>query len=208
MVTILPVPGAGRLGMLVGAAVAVASIGLAGCSSSPAKATHSVTTSVPTTAPSISTSTTSAAVSSSTTSSNAARATTTSTTVRTATTTTPPRTVTAGSANNGQTIDLHVGDTLEVVLSGCGGCGYQWEMTGQPNPVVFRYEGESSTTTTTTSSSSTTTPGAGPIVGKPVTYAWTFKALSAHTTGFVAGYYPPGQNQPTQTYTLHLVVSS
>ncbi|MHB1444906.1 MAG: protease inhibitor I42 family protein [Acidimicrobiales bacterium] len=189
-------PGTGRRGVLAGFAAAVVSMGLAGCSSPPAKTAHSATTSAPTT----STSTTSAAVSSSTPSSTAARATTTSTTVRATTTTAPPRTVTAGPANNGQTINLHVGDTLEVVLSGCGGCGYEWEMTGQPSPVVFRYEGESTTATTTTT-------GAAPVVGTPVTYTWSFKALSAHTTGFVAGYYPPSQKQPSQTYTLRLVVS-
>jgi len=183
------------------AAALVASIGLGGCSSSPAKTAHSTTT-APTTAPTASTSTTPAAVSSTTTSTAAVRSTTTSTPVRT-TTTAPPKTVTAGAADNGQTIAMHVGDTLEVVLSGCGGCGYQWEMTGQPNPVVFRYEGES-----TSSPTSSTAPGAAPVVGSPVTYTWTFKALSAHTTGFLAGYYPPSQKQPTQTYTLHLVVSS
>ena len=177
-------------------------MGIAGCSSSTSKTAHSANKSVPTTAPATST-TTSAAVSSTTVSTASARpSTTTTTTLRTTTTTAPPKTVTAGSSDNGQTIDLHVGDTLEVVLSGCGGCGYEWEMTGQPSPVVFRDEGES-----TSSPTSSTAPGAAPVVGSPVTYTWTFKALSAHTTGFVAGYYPPSQKQPTQTYALHLVVS-
>jgi len=191
--------------MLGAALAAMAALGLAGCSSSPAKTTHSAVTSAPTTAPptTATTSSTSAAVPSTTTSTTVVHSGTTSTTVRAATTTSaPPKTVTAGSSDNGQTIDLHVGDTLEVVLSGCGGCGYEWEMTGQPNPVVFRYEGES-----TTSPTSSTAPGAPPVVGRPVTYTWTFSALSAHTTGFVAGYYPPSQKQPSQTYTLHLVVS-
>ncbi|MHB1854538.1 MAG: protease inhibitor I42 family protein [Acidimicrobiales bacterium] len=186
-------------------AVAVAAaLGVAGCSSSTAKTAHSATSkAAPTTAPTATSTTAAAATSSTSSTSTTVHATTTSNTVHVTTTTAPPRTVTAGSSDNGRTIDLHVGDTLEVVLSGCGGCGYQWEMTGQPSPVVFRYEGESTTTPT-----SSTAPGAAPIVGSPVTYTWTFKALSAHSTGFVAGYYPPSQKQPTQTYTLHLVVSS
>ena len=77
-------------------------------------------------------------------------------------------------------------------------------MTGQPSPAVFEYGGESSSTSSTT----TTTAGQPPIVGAPVTYTWTFKAVGAHTTAFAAGYYPPSQTTPTQTYTLRLSVTS
>lgn len=130
---------------------------------------------------------------------------TTSTTKAGATTTTAahtPGTVNIGSAQNGQTVVLHVGDTLVISLDGCGGCGYSWQMTGKPNPVVLTYEGEQTTTASTTS----TTAGQPPMVGLPVTYTWTFKAVGAHTTGFIAQYYPPGRNTPAQTYAVQLTV--
>ena len=185
-------------------AAALVAVALAGCSSSTPKAakgkvtTTSTTTS--TTAPTSSSTTTTAAVST-----TVGKTTTTSAVTGTTRTLTPvpPRTVTATSADNGRTLSLHVGDTLVVQLSGCGGCGYSWEMTGQPNAVVFQYEGTTSTTSTTSTSA-----GTPPIVGAPVTYTWTFKALSAHTTGFVAGYFPPGQTKPSQTYQVGLTVTN
>lgn len=181
----------------------LAAVALAGCSSSGHKAASNKTTTT-TTRASTSTSTTAAVSTTVGGATSTSRATTTTAAANTVTTVAAPRTVTATSADNGHTLTLHVGDTLQVVLTGCGGCGYQWEMTGQPSTVVFQYEGESSSTSSTTS----TTAGQPPIVGAPVTYTWTFRALSAHTTAFVAGYYPPSQTSPTQTYQLRLTVTS
>lgn len=175
---------------------------LAACGSSGPKSARSSTSTSSTTSTSAPPSTTTTTVASSTTTAPPATTSTTAAKPASTTTTTPaPQTVTATSADNGHTIDLVVGDTFKVELSGCGGCGYEWEMTGQPSPVVFRYEGE-----TTSAPPSTTTVGQPPVVGAPVTYEWTFKAVGAHTTGFVAGYYPPSQQKPSQTYTLTLTV--
>ena len=100
---------------------------------------------------------------------------------------------------------LHVGDTLQISLTGCADCGYSWRMTGQPSPVVFSYEGEQSTTPSTTSTSA----GQPPVVGQPVTWTWTFKAVGAHTTGFIAQYFPPGQGaKPSQTFSVQLRVTA
>lgn len=121
------------------------------------------------------------------------------------TTTARPATVRVDSTQNGRTVVLHVGDTLQVVLTGCGGCGYTWRMTGQPSPVVFTYQGEQTATPSTTSTSA----GQPPVVGQPVTYVWTFKAVSAHTTGFIAQYFPPGQStRASQTFAVQLRVSA
>jgi predicted secreted protein len=100
---------------------------------------------------------------------------------------------------------LHVGDTVQIALTGCADCGYSWRMTGQPSPVVFSYQGEQSSTPGTTSTSA----GQPPIVGQPVTWTWTFKAVSAHTTGFTAGYFPPGQGtKATQNFAVQLRVAA
>lgn len=120
------------------------------------------------------------------------------------TTTRRGATVQVGAADNGKTVTLHVGDTLEVVLTACQDCGYSWYMTGKPNPAVFTYEGEQSATPSTTS----TTAGEPPVVGQPVTDTWTFKAVGAHTTGFIAGYFPPGQSTPSQTFQVRLTVTA
>ena len=185
-------------------AAALVALVLAGCSSSGPKAAKAKTsTTTSTTQASTSTSSTVAVSTTVGASTSTSRATTTTTT-RTTGTIAAPTTVTATAADNGKTLTLHVGDTLQVVLSGCGGCGYQWEMTGQPSTVVFQYEGESSSSTSTTS----TTAGQPPVVGAPVTYTWMFKAVSAHTTAFAAGYYPPSQSGPTQTYQVRLAVTS
>jgi predicted secreted protein len=184
------------------AAGLVLAAALAGCSSAPKaiKATTTTTRAAPST-----TSTSPAAAVSTTlggTTSTSASVTTTPLVGSTTTTTAAPKTVTATQADNGRRLTLHVGDTLQVVLTGCGGCGYEWEMTGQPSSAVFQYEGETNSSASTT----TTTVGQPAMVGTPVTYTWTFKALSAHTTGFVAGYFPPSQKAPTQTYSLGLTV--
>jgi predicted secreted protein len=183
------------------AAVLVA-LALAGCSSSSPKAAKSKSSTTTSTTEAFSSTTTTAGVTTTTGGATTTSRVTTTTTTKT-TGTVAPRTVTATAADNGKTLTLHVGDTLQVVLSGCGGCGYQWEMTGQPSTVVFQYEGESSSPSTTT-----TTVGQPPTVGAPVSYSWMFKAVSAHTTAFGAGYYPPSQTSPTQTYQLRLVVTT
>lgn len=134
----------------------------------------------------------------------AAAATTVTTRPATVTTTTQPPpasgTVQVTSADNGRTVDARVGQTVQIVLSGCGGCGYEWSMTGQPSPAVFQYEGE------TTGPSSPTTTGGPPAGGAPVTYSWSFKAVAAHTTGFQAAYTGPGSTSPTQQFSVTLAV--
>jgi len=184
------------------AAVLVA-LALAGCSSSTHKAAKSKTSTTTSTTEATSSTTTTVAVTTTAGGATTTSRATTTTTTKTTGTTAAPKTVTATDADNGKTLTLHVGDTLQVVLSGCGGCGYQWEMTGQPATVVFQYEGESSSTSTTS-----TTAGQPPIVGAPVTYTWMFKAVSAHTTAFAAGYYPPSQTTPSQTYQVRLAVTT
>jgi hypothetical protein len=76
-------------------------------------------------------------------------------------------------------------------------------MTGQPSPVVFTYEGENTGPASTTSTSA----GQPPSVGQPVEYVWTFRAVSAHTTGFEAQHFPPGQGTASQTFSVQLRVA-
>lgn len=155
--------------------------------------------------PERSTTTSTSAITAGTTPTTGASTTTTSS----ATTTTPPSTATTAApstvnvtaAQDGQTVVLGIGDDLVVSLDGCGGCGYTWRMTGQPSTVVFSYEGEQTTTPTTAA-------GSSPMAGQAVAYSWTFKAVSAHTTRFTAGYFPPGSGSaPTQSFDVTLAVS-
>lgn len=194
---------------LATAACGGGSAGKAATSSTTTSSRATSTTAGPS-APSQSTTTTRAAGTSTT---GAGRATTTSSTTptsaagagSTSTTARAPETVRVDAGENGRTVSLHVGDTLQIVLSGCGGCGYQWRMTGQPSPVVFSYQGEQTTTASTTSTSA----GQPPVVGQPLTYVWTFKAVGAHTTGFIAQYFPPGQGaRASQTFAVQLRVSA
>lgn len=182
--------------------MALSALGASGCSAGAprSRATTSqapTTTALPTSSTTIAPSSTTSVPASVTTTTKAAKAGPPPTT-----TAASPQTVSIGAADDGKTVHLRVSDTLVITLTGCGGCGYQWVMTGQPNPVVFANQGHTSTTSTTSTSS-----GTPPMVGTPVTYTWTFKALSAHTTAFQAGYFPPGSQRPDQTYRVTLVVS-
>jgi len=131
--------------------------------------------------------------------------TTTTTTTKPHTTTTvagPPTTVLT-VANNGQTITGVVGETFEVELVACeASCGYRWVVTGIPSPVVLTDEGETDTPTTPTTVSSV------PETGGSTTQIFTFKAVGAHTTGLIIGYFPPGSNQASQTFQVTFTIKS
>lgn len=47
-----------------------------------------------------------------------------------------PRTVTVGEAQNGQMVDLRLGDTLAVSLPANPSTGYSWEVVESPEPVL------------------------------------------------------------------------
>ena len=202
--------GTGRVGhravvVLVPFALALSACGGGGSSGTAARSTTTSSRASSTTAgpsaPSRSTSTTlgSAPTRAGTTSSTAPGSGSTTTTAA------APTTVRVDASQNRRTVSVHVGDTVQVVLTGCGGCGYTWRMTGQPSPVVSSYEGQQTGTASTTSTSA----GQPPVAGQPVDYVWTFKAVTAHTTGFIAQYFPPQQGaSATQTFAVQLRVTA
>ena len=196
--------GLAAVGLLTAACGGGGSAGSAASSSTTSSTRGSSTTAGPSP---VTPTTAKAGAATTTTQAGAAGATSTSAagSASTSTTAAHPATVRVDATQNGRTVALHVGDTLQIALTGCGGCGYTWRMTGQPSPVVFTYQGEQTTTPSTTSTSA----GQPQMVGQPVTYVWTFKAVGAHTTGFIAQYFPPGQGaRASQTFAVQLRVSS
>ena len=180
------------------AALSVGALVTAGCSSSTSKTTKTTTTTTTSTSTTTSTTSTTVAAAGVTTTTHPG----TSTTAPPTTTAHVPQTVTLTEADNLHDVTLHVGDKLKIVLTGCASCGSQWFMTGQPDPVVFSYDGEQSPPSTTT-----TTGGAPPTTGnQSVTYTFSFTAVGAHTTGFTAGYFVSGQSTPSQTFSVNLHV--
>lgn len=136
----------------------------------------------------------------------------TTSTVATTTTTRAPRTTVLTQSANGSQVSGIVGDIFKVELSACtASCGYRWVITGLPSPQVLTYLGEQdtppSTTTTAPSTTVSTTTTAPPTTGGSTTQTFSFKAVGAHGTGLIIGYFPPASATASATYTLTFHIS-
>jgi predicted secreted protein len=99
------------------------------------------------------------------------------------------------SANNGGQVAMHVGDTVEIQLSACASCGYQWGFVAPaPSSSVLSYQGE-------------TTQGGGGAPGGNVTDVFTFEAVGTGNTPVHLGYFPPGSQTPSQNWSATFTVS-
>src|SRR5260370_22447262 len=101
-------------------------------------------------------------------------------------------------AANGQTVDLAVGETLDVHLSENRGAGYRWKIVSSGEPVVDvtrdSYEAEASPP------------------GRPGTHSWQLRAVRLGEGRFELAYSRPweGEQPPGRSFSLllHVVSSS
>lgn len=110
------------------------------------------------------------------------------------------RTVTKN--DTGKTVSIVRGGKLVVSLETCGGCGYTWTITNEPDSTVLKLE------STEHKPTDTTQPGGPPIAGAPEDTVFTFDALARGAVTLQIGYFPPSDREhPDETFTLNITVS-
>lgn len=112
-------------------------------------------------------------------------------------TTSAPAPRIVASPHNGRHIVMHRDSTVEVMLSACETCGFQWEVLQRPNPAVARFTGLASTGTPACVPT--------PCVGGNSNEFVFFAAKGFGQTTVRLGYRSPS-NAIARTLTLELVV--
>jgi predicted secreted protein len=102
-----------------------------------------------------------------------------------------------GADDSGTTVAHAVGDVFNVALEQCIGCGYTWQLVAEPDAAVVELLTETDT--------------GGPEeeggLGGEGEHVFHFEATGAGTTAVDLGYFPPGQSEPEERYTLTVEVS-
>ena len=107
-------------------------------------------------------------------------------------TTATPATKTVTSAANGNTVAIDRGQRLDIDLSECGSCGYQWKTTGRPDRKVLKRRPN-------THKDPTCAP---PCTGGSDTVVFHYKGRAAGRTTIRLGYFGPGRSKPSKTFRL------
>jgi inhibitor of cysteine peptidase len=172
-------------------------VGVSACSK---KTTASLTSASPT--PSATPATTTAAPTASTSSTPAASAapaaTKAPTPAPTKAKTRAPQTFVLTSKDNGKHLSLVKGDTVKLDLEANPSTGYSWVYDEKPNSSVLK------------ELSSTQTPApqtSPPVVGRPETHEWTYKAEGTGSTGVKLRYRPPGQTSGGNSFAFSVTVA-
>jgi predicted secreted protein len=130
------------------------------------------------------------------------------TTVTKPTTTVAPWTSTADhevtGKDNPATVDMKVGETLDVELESCPSCGYHWELEKTDDPSAF---GPNDTVEMTGEEDVNPTATAGQTGGS-VTHVTHFTARSAAAIGVSFGYFPPGKTEPEEEFIVTVYVTA
>ena len=107
-------------------------------------------------------------------------------------------TVVAGNPSNGATIKVPNGDQLQLKLTACESCGYQWKIIMKPDAGVIAFEKRQSSVSQCTS----------PCTGGNATERWLFQSKAVGTTVVKLGYFGPGKSKPSKTKSLSLAVTA
>lgn len=105
--------------------------------------------------------------------------------------------VTLAADSSGSTLDISVEATASVVLTTNGGTGYEWRTIKGPDEAMIPPPAGAPWPYVVTQ---------GDLPGSPVAWVWSLAPADPGITSFSAGLYPPGSNEPEQTYTLSIVV--
>jgi predicted secreted protein len=105
--------------------------------------------------------------------------------------------VTLAADSSGSILDISVEATASVVLMTNGGTGYEWRTIQGPDEAIFPPPADTRWPYVVTQ---------GDLPGSPVAWVWSLAPAAPGTTSLSAGLFPPGSNEPGQTYTLSIVV--
>jgi predicted secreted protein len=108
--------------------------------------------------------------------------------------------VVASDPSNHATIKVPNGDQLQLKLTACEDCGYQWKIVDKPNAAVIAFEKRQS---------SVSHCGAPPpCTGGTATERWLFQSKAVGSTVVRLGYFGPGKNKPSKVKSLDLAVTA
>jgi predicted secreted protein len=97
-----------------------------------------------------------------------------------------------GEAEDTSTVTHEVGDTFDLALEQCIGCGYAWRVVTEPDEVIVALIGEDDV--------------GGPeeegAVGGMGEHVFHWSVAGAGVTTLEVGYFPPGGTDPETTITL------
>ena len=106
--------------------------------------------------------------------------------------------VVASHPANGATIKVPVGDELQLKLTACESCGFQWKVVKKPDAAVIAYDRRQKSVSKCTS----------PCTGGNATERWLFDSKAVGTTSVKLGYFGPGKSKPDKVKRLNLTVTS
>ena len=105
--------------------------------------------------------------------------------------------VVASNPKGGATIKVPLGDELQLKLTACESCGYEWKIIKKPDASVIAFDRRQHSVSQCTS----------PCTGGNATERWLFDSKSLGSTTVTLGYFGPGNTKPSKTKRLTLSVT-
>lgn len=106
--------------------------------------------------------------------------------------------VVASNPKSGATIKVPNGDQLQLKLTACESCGFQWKLVKKPDSAVIAFDRRQKSVSQCTS----------PCTGGNATERWLFDSKAVGTTTVKLGYFGPGKSKPDKVKRLELAVTS
>ena len=111
-------------------------------------------------------------------------------------------TVAENDGNDARSVELSVGQVVQVNLATCGGCGYEWTVDTDPAATVATSADPVAPTGEPTAAAS-----GPPLPGAPTTTAIAFRAVGPGGTSITLGYHGPASTAPDRVVVVKLTVT-
>lgn len=109
-----------------------------------------------------------------------------------------PNTIDLDSANNGVSLEITVGETINITLDSNITTGYKWNLVGEPDAKVLKLLSSQYVEPTTSNP---------PVVGAGGKEVWKFQTVGRGTTSLKLAYFRPfGPSQVAKEFSATFVV--